>query len=177
MTDSSDCISNERKELITSINYTDNIKIIRTAGGRSIFFEKDDKIYKKDASGNEKTLYDFYEYLNDKPDLARYYPRFYGVIKIDGDYLESLIKSSPYMLYHKAEIIRQTNYLICMENVCHYFKTSPWIMDLKLARPKTQEKYHISRSTHEFSIHGVYIPGPIDGNMPDINFDHKKKEI
>lgn len=148
----------------------DDVKLVRTAGGRSLFLEKDGKVYKKDASGNEMELYRFYSYLKDKPDLMKKFPTLYGIIEIDGEHLNKLIRSSPYDHYPKAELVSPKNILLCMENVCYNFKDR-WVMDLKLARPKTVEKYHISRTIHEFSVHGISVPHNVDQT---INFDHKE---
>lgn len=142
------------------------MKIIKTAGGRSIFFVDRAKIYKKDASGKESELYNFYSYLADKPDLMRKFPKFYGVVDIEKNALEKLIAECPFSLYKRAKKIRDVNKLLCMENLCSYFNEKPWILDLKMATPRTTGKYHISRSHHEFSIHGI--------RSPNLHYDHKE---
>lgn len=168
----------------------DNLKIIKTAGGRSIFFADGEKVYKKDASGREEDLYDFYRYLDNKPDLLSRFPKFYGIVKIDRGLIESLIKSSPFPLYQRAQMVSDVNKLLCMENMCSYFTSPPWVLDLKMASPRTAEKYHKSRGVHEFSIHGMYIPSRVTDVLTtsmtasmtaraidkEITFDHKMKK-
>lgn len=156
-----------------------NLRIIKTAGGRSIFLADGKKVYKKDASGKEDELYDFYKYLDNKPDLSDRFPKFYGIVKVDKGIIESLIKSSPFPMDHRAQKVNEVNNLLCMENMCSYFSSPPWVLDLKMAVPKTSSKYHKSRFVHEFSIHGMQIPAHLylgtDTNkyVHEISFDHK----
>ncbi|VBB18735.1 Inositol polyphosphate kinase [Yasminevirus sp. GU-2018] len=153
-----------------------HVKSVKTAGGRSRFFVDDNisRIYKKDASGNERELCKFYSYLSDKPDLAEKFPKLFGVVRVDPTDIETLDKDTPDYVNHKSKKTskkRSNNYFLCMENLSSYFKDQYWALDIKLASPRTTEKYHPSRSMHEFSIHGMRIPRS-DGD--EIVFNHKK---
>jgi hypothetical protein len=148
-----------------------NISSLRPAGGRSSFFQNGPLLYKKDASSKELKQLDFYKYLEDKPDLMVHFPKFYGVIEMNSNDLDTIVDKTESNKIKKSKKYTQSNYLICMENLCYGFDTAPLILDLKMAIPKTVKKYHISRTSHEFSIHGMRIPNS-DGT--EMIFDHKK---
>jgi hypothetical protein len=149
-----------------------NIKLIKTAGGKSIFFSYNNKLYKKDASDKHNELNQFYEKYSNNTELIKKFPKYYGVVSIKKEILELLVKKYSYLDTMLNMKIYDINMLVCMENLCSQFTKPIWILDIKMAIPKSIDKYHISRTKYEFVIHGINTPNCYYNHRNDKQLDY-----